>query len=131
MAKNNTTAVSDEEIIAALIQSGTLAQAAQSVHISPRTLYDRMSMREFQAAYSAAKADIIRGAVQNLCCDLQTATQTVREIMLDAEANHSTRLAAAKLIFENALKFSEHLQGLDLKTANYASPAFGLDFDRI
>ena len=130
-AKANKSPVSDEEIIAALLQSGTLAQAAQLVNISPRALYDRMSYREFQAAYTAAKADIIRGAVQNLCADLHLAAQTVRDIMLDKEANPATRLSAAKLIFENTIKLSEHLQGLDIRTANYSEPAFGMDFERI
>ena len=62
-SKKNQTAVSDEEIIAALLQSGSIAQAAELTGISARSIYDRMGTRDFKAAYSAAKSDIVRAAV--------------------------------------------------------------------
>ena len=40
MAKNS--AVSDEEIIAALINNGTIRAAAAAAGIAERTIYDRM-----------------------------------------------------------------------------------------
>ena len=51
-------AISDEQIIAALLDHGTIRAAAQAAGISERTLYDRMNKGEFQALYKAAKADL-------------------------------------------------------------------------
>ena len=41
--KSNTKAVSNEEIIAALLQHGTVREAAEAAGTTPRTIYDRMS----------------------------------------------------------------------------------------
>lgn len=84
-------AVSDEQIIAALLNNGTLKTAAAAAGISERALYDRMNNGTFQALYRAAKADLIRAAVFNLNNQLQEAVNTVAEIMADKE-NISQRL---------------------------------------
>ena len=69
-SRKNQTAVSDEEIIAALLNSGSITKAAELTGIAPRTIYDRMGYREFKAAYSAAKADIVRQAVLTMSRNL-------------------------------------------------------------
>ena len=71
--RKNSTAVSDEEIIAALLSSGSIQEAAQAVGIAPRTIYDRMGTRDFRAVYSAAKSDIIRQAVFSMCGNIAAA----------------------------------------------------------
>jgi len=102
-------AVSDEEIIAAILQHGTLREAAEAAGIAPRTIYDRMEDREFRALYMAAKNDIIRGAVFSINQKLSQAIDTVAEIMADKENNPATRLQAAQTIINNAGKFAERL----------------------
>lgn len=103
-------AVSDEQIIAALLNNGTLKAAASAAGISERALYDRMNNGTFQALYRAAKADLIRAAVFNLNNQLQEAVNTVAEIMADKENNPAIRLQAAQTILNNAGKFSQRLQ---------------------
>lgn len=110
MGKEKQAAVSDEQIIAALLNSGTLKAAASAVGISERALYDRMNRGEFQALYKSAKADLIRAAVFNLNNQLQAAIDTVSEIMTDKENNPAIRLQAAQTILNNAGKFSQRLQ---------------------
>ncbi len=103
-------AVSDEQIIAALLNNGTLKTAAAAAGISERALYDRMNNGTFQALYRAAKADLIRAAVFNLNNQLQEAVNTVAEIMADKKNNPAIRLQAAQTILNNAGKFSQRLQ---------------------
>lgn len=103
-------AVSDEQIIAALLNNGTLKTASAAAGISERALYDRMNNGTFQALYRAAKADLIRAAVFNLNNQLQEAVNTVAEIMADKENNPAIRLQAAQTILNNAGKFSQRLQ---------------------
>lgn len=108
MAKQ--TAITDEEIIAALITSGTITQAAAKVGLSTRAVYDRMATRNFKTLYYGAKTDIIRAAVLKINKSLTDAIETVSEIMTDKEVNPATRLQAAQTIIGNAAKFSERLQ---------------------
>ena len=126
--KKNQTAVSDEEIIAALLQSGSIAQAAELTGIGQRTIYDRMGTRDFKAAYSAAKSDIVRAAVLTMNRSLAAAVEVVTGIMNDDSNNAGTRLQAAKMIIENAAKFSDRMAAEDKATAEWAEPA--LSFDR-
>lgn len=102
-------AVSDEQIIAAILNNRTLKAAAAAAGISERALYDRMNDGEFQALYKAAKADLIRAAVFNLNSKLQEAIDTVAEIMTDQENNAAIRLQAAQTILNNAGKFAQRL----------------------
>lgn len=108
MAKEK--AISDEQIIAALLNSGTIRGAAAAVGISERALYDRMSAGEFQALYKAAKADLIRAAVLNLNRQLQAAIDTTVSIMTNEDNNAAVRLQAAQTILNNAGKFAQRLQ---------------------
>lgn len=102
-------AVSDEQIIAAILNNRTLKAAAAAAGISERALYDRMNDGEFQALYKAAKADLIRAAVFNLNSKLQEAIDTVAEIMTDQDNNAAIRLQAAQTILNNAGKFAQRL----------------------
>ena len=126
-SKKNQTAVSDEEIIAALLQSGSIAQAAELTGISARSIYDRMGTRDFKAAYSAAKSDIVRAAVLTMNRSLAAAVDVVTGIMNDDSNNAGTRLQAAKMIIENAAKFSDRLNDADTTTATMAESPFEFD----
>lgn len=129
-SKKNQTAVSDEEIIAALLQSGSIAQAAELTGISARSLYDRMGTRDFKAAYSAAKSDIVRAAVLTMNRSLAAAVEVVTGIMNDDSNNAGTRLQAAKMIIENAAKFSDRMAAEDKATAEWAEPALSFDMSK-
>jgi len=125
--KKNRTATSDEEIIAALISCGSISEAAARLNMAPRTIYDRMGYREFKAAYSAAKADIVRQAVLTMGRNLAGAVDVVTEIMNDDGNPAATRLQAAKLIIENAAKFTDRLAAADEYTADKATDPMGFD----
>ena len=128
--RKNQTAVSDEEIIAALLQSGSIAQAAELTGIAQRTIYDRMGTRDFKAAYSAAKSDIVRAAVLTMNRSLSAAVEVVTGIMNDENNNAGTRLQAAKMIIENAAKFSDRIAAEDKATAEWAEPALSFDMSK-
>lgn len=106
----NNKSVCDEQIIAALMNNGTIKAAAAAVGISERSIYDRMNEGEFIALYKSAKADLIRGAVVNLNNQIQAAIDTVVEVMQDDSNNAAVRLQAAQTILNNAGKFMQRLQ---------------------
>ena len=121
MAKKNT-AVSDEEIIAALMQSGTVRVAAAKTGVTARTIYDRMGDDSFKAAYSSAKTDIVRQAVFSINSKLSAAIDAVSDIMTDENTNPAVRLQAAQTIINNAAKFATRLNEDESRTANFANP---------
>lgn len=115
-------AVSDEQIISALLSLGTVQDAAESLQITPRTIYDRRRNADFQAAYMDAKNEIIRKAVYEINRRLSEAVDTVTAIMGDQNVNAATRLQAAQTILNNAQKFSERLSRDELNSRTIKDP---------
>ena len=128
--RQNETAVPDEQIIAALISNNSIQAAAEACGISPRTIYDRMGYRDFKAMYSAARADIIRAAVMNMNSRLTEATETIFNIMNDTGNPPATRLAAARVMMENAAKFMDRLTLADAIAGNYHNSPLHFDPER-
>lgn len=131
MAKTNKTAVSNEEIISALLQHGTITEAAAAAGISPRTLYDRMNEREFAIEYAQAKTDIMRRAVFKMNESLSAAVDAITEIMQDKDANPAVRLQAAQTILNNAAKYADTLQKNETGTRNAATDTLAAALDEM
>lgn len=89
-----------------------------------------MGYREFKAAYSAAKADIVRQAVLTLNHNLSAAVDVVTEIMSNEENTAATRLQAAKMIIENAGKFADRLSAADRYTADQVQSPLDMDINK-
>ncbi len=122
-------AISNEEIIAALLQNGTIKEAARAAGTTPRTIYDRMKDREFRAEYMEAKNDIVRKAIFTINEKLGAAVDTVAEIMADKEINPAIRLQAAQTIMNNAGKFAERLAKEEYQSREESKNPYSLDFD--
>ncbi len=95
-------AISNEEIIAALLQHGTVTEAAEAAGTTPGTIYDRMKGRKFREDYKKAKEDIIRKAVDNITAKISEAIDAVADIVNDANINPAVRLQIAQTIINNA-----------------------------
>ena len=120
--------VSDEAIIAALMQASTVKEAAEAAGTTPRTIYTRMQEREFQAAYMDAENDLIRRAVFTVNEKLSAAIDTVTEIMTDPEVNPNTRLQAAQMIINNAEKFADRLARDERQSVSTRKDPFAFEF---
>lgn len=110
-------AVSDEQIIAAILQTGSTAQAAEALGITAKTIYTRRTTDAFKALWYAAKADILRGATMNVNKTVARAVDTIAEIMNDTSANPAVRLQAAGMILKNAGELQRSLTGLEQQAA--------------
>ncbi len=122
----NTKAVSNEEIIAALLQHGSVTDAAAAAGISPRTIYERLhSDNDFRGQYAEAKNGVLRRAVVSINDRLSEAITAVADIMNDTNVNAAVRLQAAQTIINNAGKLTEQLQ----KDEKYARSESADPFD--
>lgn len=125
MSRRNETAVSNEQLIASLLQHGTIREAAQAAGISTRALYDRMrDDTDFRAEYAAAKNDIVRGAVIRMNESLSAAVTAITEIMNDTDVNPQTRLQAAQTILNSAGKFADRLTRDEREARNIGKDIF-------
>ncbi len=118
---------SNEAIIAALLQHGTMQAAAEAVGTSTRTIYERMKGKDFRAEYAAAKNDLLRKAVLAMSGKLTQAIETVADIMTDKEVNPATRLQAAQTIINNAGKFTERLAADESAARNEGKGVFDIE----
>ena len=105
----NNNAISNEEIITALLESGTIKEAAALVGLSSRAIYDRMNDGEFQALYKRAKADILRASVVAINEYIGESIRTIAQIMNNEKNNPAVRLQAAQTLLNNAAKFTQRL----------------------
>lgn len=123
------TASNDDAIITALLQHGTIKEAAAAANTTPRTIYNRMNNREFRAQYEAAKNDILRTAYITISSKLTAAIEAVADIMSNPENNPAVRLQAAQTIITNAAKFSERLHTDEYNARQEGKSPFDFDFD--
>lgn len=99
--------LTDEAIVAALIECGSIKGAAASLQCTARTLYERMKKPEFKKIYTQAKGDILKTATAKLQGNLCGAIDTLTEIMKDTEAPKQTRANCAVSVLQYGAKFTE------------------------
>ncbi len=121
---SKTKAVSDEEVIAALLQHGTIREAAEKVGLTPRAIYNRMDNKDFRSMYLEAKTDIVREAVYSINTKLGVAVDAVFAIMNDQDVNPAVRLQAAQVLISNAAKFSARLTEDETASREMRSPYY-------
>lgn len=111
-------AVSAEEIVAALLESGTIEKAAQKVGISVRTLYERMHEdSDLITLWAETRTDVLRATVTNINQRLAQAVDTIGKILEDENNAPGLRLQAAQIILNHAGKIAERLRGEEKSTS--------------
>ena len=103
-----------QQAIAALLECGTVKDAAQIVGIGNATLFRWLQDSAFQEAYREAKRRVVEQAISRLQKVSSEAVDTLREIMTDTEKPASSRVTAARTILEMAIKAVE-LEDLEVR----------------
>lgn len=115
--------LTNEAIVTAIIQRGSISAAAQALDCSPRTLYSRMKKPAFQELYNQAKAELMKAAAAKLSNQAAAAVDVLTEVMNDPEAAAQTRVNAAANVIQYAQKlataadFLERLEELERRAA--------------
>lgn len=110
----------DEKIIAALMTHKTVKEAARSLEISVRSIYNKLAEPEFQGLYTVVKADLLRNTVNSMNAHIEQAVNIIAEVMEDSNTNPAVRLQAAQSMLNYASKFSERLHGLEIQAGEFA-----------
>lgn len=97
----------DEQIIQAVLSSGSQSEAARSLGLNKTTITHRMKNPEFKRKLDEAKAAYLQQAVQELRQELKSSVKTLAEVRDDKEAPQSVRIQAADTILRHACKYTE------------------------
>ena len=105
-----------EQAIAALLSQGTILQAATAAGVDESSLRRWLKDAAFKAAYHQARADLLQHSLGHIAAGLTAAALVLRGILIDKEASASSKVAAARTLFEMAMKDRE-LEALEARLA--------------
>jgi hypothetical protein len=96
-----------EHTIVALLTCDSIAAAAARGGVAEGTLHRWLKDAAFQAAYRAARRQVVQHAIVQVQHATGTAVQTLLAVMQDPEATASAKVSAAKTILDTAVKAME------------------------
>ncbi|MCA9776174.1 MAG: hypothetical protein KC800_05635 [Candidatus Eremiobacteraeota bacterium] len=101
-----------QEVIAALVQFSTEAEAVAHVGISRTTLYRWKKDPEFQRLFKEARQELYDHALIRVQAETSQALDTLHDVMVNSQQD-GPRVSAAKAILEMSTKRFEHEEILD------------------
>ena len=107
------TSAKNELILSALLSNPSITAAASACGVSKRVIYDRLNDPDFRAAYDKARRDLLQQSAAAVQYHMNTAIETLAEIVGDTSASPQTRLNAAESIIRNTLKLTERADILE------------------
>ena len=105
--------LSNEIIVTALLEKGSIRAAAAKLGLKERTIYDRMKTEDFKALFKQAKTDYLKSATAKLQSNIGKAADTLVNVMEAEETPPSTKVYCANSILQQALKFTENVDIID------------------
>ena len=107
MSKTGALSVKQTQAITALLDSRTVADAAQKCGTPTRTIYRWLLEPSFQAALRAAEESVIDEAVRRLLGMQQQALSALQVVLVARDTPPSARVAAARVVLDAMLKLRE------------------------
>ena len=105
-----------DQWIVALLENPTLDKAAQAAGVSKVTLWRALRKPEFMEAYRAARREAFSQSVARLQHASSAAVGTLLRIMTDREATPASRVRAADVVLQTALRGME-MEDLEARVA--------------
>ncbi len=93
-----------EAALVALLQKGSIKEAAESSNLSEVTLWRYLRDKTFVERYREARMKLVDAAIAKLQSAADAAVNTLREIAEDKNAAPTARIAAARTILSQAVK---------------------------
>lgn len=109
--------IKDQKLIAAIISSPTIEEAAKVAEVNPRTIYRKLKNPEFKSALDVAQNQVLSSAVMHMIALCRKATMKFEQL-LDADSER-VQLQAARSIFQfssplrREVEFEERLLSLE------------------
>lgn len=100
-------AITDEKMITALAECGSVTATAVRLGIAESTIYRRLQDNDFRAKLEIVKGDILREFKANYLESSEQARTVIESMMKDRKLNPAVRLQAAQTIIKTAVQFTE------------------------
>lgn len=97
--------MNDEKILAALVAAGSVRRAAAVAGVSESTIRNRLKDADFRAAYDAIRGELLQDATASMLSRLENATETLSDVMTDAESPANVRISAADSLLRHCLRY--------------------------
>lgn len=98
---------SDEGIISALVNCGSVKAAAAECGVSALTIYRRMKDNDFRQKLDAVRDDALHECSARLSGSLTDAVKVLTDIMNDEQTAPQTRANAAQMVLSYGLRYAE------------------------
>jgi len=103
-----------EQLLRALLTENSIAAAAKHANCAIRTAHLWLKQPHFQEAYRAARKEGLSRATSRLQAASSDAVDTLRAILAQPDAPAYSRVAAARVILDSALRAQE-LEELEVR----------------
>jgi AcrR family transcriptional regulator len=92
----------DEKILLALLECGSVSEAAKQANVSKSTIFRRLSDKDFRAAWRDARESVVEIATSRM----QGAMSKAVECLIDSLGDKDTanRIRASKILIEDSRK---------------------------
>ena len=99
--------ISDEKLIEALLETGSVRATAQKVKLTPSAIYKRLREPEFRERYEQEQDGIIVSVAGSLTQALDGAVEALVDVCRNPINPPGTRIAAADSLLRHGLKYVE------------------------
>lgn len=97
----------DERIIQAIANNGSIRAASRELKCSPATIYSRMKQDGFKEKVDAVRDAALHEASAQLSGNLTDAVKVLVDIMRDEQTAPQTRANAAQMVLSYGLRFAD------------------------
>lgn len=102
-----------ERAIVALLERGTIKEAAEACQVSDVTLWRWLQDEGFLSRYRAVRRQVIESSIARLQQSSTVAVETLEEIARDKGAPAAARVSASRVILEQGIKGVETIDTLE------------------
>ena len=99
--------MNDEKIIVALLSNPTVAEAADSLGISPQTIYNKLRNDTFREQYSKARMQVLQEDCFRLQSYVSDAVEAIHEMIVDKCEKSQIKLNAADALLRHTYRLTE------------------------
>ncbi len=99
--------ISDEKVLAALLENGSIRKAAAALGCSAGCVRDRLKDEQFKKQYEDAKAAALNEATDCMKIRVGSAIDTLSGVMENADNPATVRVSAADSLLRHTLRYVE------------------------
>ena len=97
----------NEQILAALVATGSVRAAAKAVGVSETTVRARLNDPDFRKEYETAKGAVLEEACDSLSARLTHAVDVLVEVLDNTQTPATVRVSAADSLLRHGLRYVE------------------------